>query len=93
MEATIEKLESEACEVLVHQIKMGDVDDPDVMVAAPIYEWQQTESGKYIMEHSNPTAKWIRGNSPNETYDFGHTYNILAYLTEQELTYWKLKYE
>ena len=92
MEAVREKLESEACEVLVHEIKMGDVDDPDLMIAAPIYEWQQTGSGKYIMENSNPTAKWVRANSPNR-YDFGHTYSILAYLTEKQVTYWKLKYE
>jgi hypothetical protein len=44
------------------------------------------------MENSNPTAKWVRANSPNG-YDFGHTYSILAYLTEKQVTYWKLKYE
>ena len=85
-----EKSESDACEVKVHEIKMGDVEDPDLFVASPIYEWQQTDSGKYIMEHSNPTAKWVRGNSPDY---YGHVYSILAYLTPKQVTYWKLKYE
>ena len=43
MEAVLEKLESEACEIKVHEIKMGDVEDPDLFVASPIYEWQQTD--------------------------------------------------
>ena len=90
MELVVEKLESEAQEIKVHEIKMGDVEDPDLFVASPIYDWQQTDSGKYIMEHSNPTAKWVRGNSPDY---YGHVYSILAYLTPKQVTYWKLKYE
>ena len=91
MEAVLEKLESEACEVKVHEIKIADIEDPNLFVASPIYDWQQTDSGKYIMEHSNPTAKWVRGNSP-DYYTYGHVYSILAYLTEEQVTYWNLKY-
>ena len=39
------KEEWEAIEVDVHHINMGDVEDPDLMVAPAIYEWQQTEAG------------------------------------------------
>ena len=39
------------------------------MIADPIYKWQQTDAGKYIMEHSDPTAKWVRDNSPDYTWD------------------------
>jgi len=84
------KEEWEAIEVDVHQINMGDVEDPDLMVAPAIYEWQQTEAGKYVMENSNPTAKWVRSNSPSY---MGHKYTIKAYFTDKEVTYWKLKYE
>ena len=31
-------------------IRMGDVEDPDLMVAQSIWEWQQTDAGKWIME-------------------------------------------
>lgn len=31
---------------------MGDVDDLDVYVAQPIYEWQQTEKGRWVMENA-----------------------------------------
>jgi len=30
---------------------MGDVDDVDIYVAEPIYQWQQTEQGRWVMEH------------------------------------------
>jgi hypothetical protein len=32
---------------------MGDVEDPEIYAAQPIYEWQQTEQGKWVMEHAN----------------------------------------
>ncbi len=86
----LEKEEWEATEVDVHQIVMGDVEDPDLMIAEPIYKWQQTEAGKYVMENSNPTAKWVRSNAPDY---MGHKYTIKAYFTDKEVTYWKLKYE
>ena len=75
---------------VVHTISMGDVEDPDLFVAHPIYEWQQTEAGKWIMENSAPTPSWHR-NMDYSTY--GYTYQIRAYLTHKQLTFWKLKYE
>jgi hypothetical protein len=70
---------------VVHTINMGDVEDPDLFVAQPIWDWQQTEKGKWIMENSNPTPSWHR----NINYDtWGHTYQIRAYLTHKQLTYW-----
>jgi hypothetical protein len=75
---------------VVHTIRMGDVEDPDLFVADPIWQWQQTEQGKWIMENSNPTPSWHR-NVDYTTY--GHVYQIRAYLTHKQLTFWKLKYE
>ena len=75
---------------VVHTIRMGDVEDPDLFVAQPIYEWQQTEAGKWIMENSNPTPSWHR---QVDYTTYGHLYQIKAYLTHKQLTFWKLKYE
>ncbi len=82
------KEEHEAVEVDVFEITMGDVEDPDLFVGAPIYEWQQTDAGKYVMEHSDPTAKWVRA-----PYNMGHKYTIKGYLTDKQVTYFKLKYQ
>ena len=75
---------------VVHTIRMGDVEDPDLFVAQPIYEWQQTEAGKWIMENSNPKPSWHR---QVDYTTYGQLYLIRAYLTHKQLTFWKLKYE
>ena len=75
---------------VVHTIRMGDVEDPDLFVAQPIYEWQQTEAGKWIMENSNPAPSWHR---QVDYTTYGQLYLIKAYLTHKQLTFWKLKYE
>ena len=82
--------ETTSIEYKVHSIRMGDVEDPDLMVAQPIYEWQQTEAGKYIMKNSLPTPMWNRTADPNT---YGHLYTITAYLTPKQLTFYRLKYE
>jgi len=73
-------LEQKTIECLVHTIKMGDVEDPDLYVAHPIWEWQQTEEGQWIMKNSSPSPMWKR------TFDqtsHGHLYKIHAYLNQK----------
>ena len=38
--------------ITFHRFKMGDVDDVDIYVAEPIYDWQQTEQGQWVMKHA-----------------------------------------
>jgi hypothetical protein len=82
--------ESVSITQVVHTIRMGDVEDPDLMVAQPIYEWQQTEAGKWIMENSLPAPSWHRN---HDIYNYGYTYQIRAYLTSKQLTYYELKFK
>ena len=77
-------------EVIVHKIRMGDVEDPDLFVAEPIYQWQQTDEGKWIMENSKQQPMWKRQIDPSS---YGYVYTIHAWLDGHALTYWKLKYE
>ena len=75
---------------VVHTIKMSDVEDPDLFVAQYIYEWQETEQGKWIMENSNPKPSWHRN---HDIYNYGYIYQIRAYLTHKQLTFFKLKFQ
>lgn len=77
-------------EVIVHSIMMGDVEDPDLFVADPIWKWQQTDEGKWIMEKSKEPPMWRRH---LDASSWGYRYDIVAYLDGADLTYWKLKYE
>lgn len=36
-----------------HTIKIGDVEDPEIYIADPILQWQQTEHGKWVMENAS----------------------------------------
>ena len=31
---------------------MGDVEDPDIYAAEPIWQWQQTAQGQWVMQHA-----------------------------------------
>jgi hypothetical protein len=74
----------------VHEIRMGDVEDPDLMIAQPIYEWQQTEAGKYVMQNSKPEPMWRRG---VDMSSYGYKYMIYAYFTPEQITFFELKYK
>ena len=76
-------------DVIVHTIRMGDVDDPDLYVAQPIYEWQESDSGKFIMEHAVEKPYWHR---TTDYASYGHRYDIVARLSEQNECFWRLKW-
>ena len=82
--------DSKNIKVHVHTITMGDVDDPEIYVAQPIYEWQQTEKGRWIMEHSAPAPSY---HSFIDHLHYGFTYKIVAYLNEKDYIVYRLKYE
>ena len=76
-------------DVCVHEIRMGDVEDPDLMVADPIWKWQESDAGKFIMEHAVGKPYWIR---QADISSYGHLYRIMARLSEQDQTFWTLKW-
>jgi hypothetical protein len=75
---------------LVKKIRMSDVEDPDLMVSQPIYEWQQTDAGKYVMANSKPEPMWTR---TVDATTYGYLYLIHAEFTPEQITYYKLKFE
>jgi hypothetical protein len=76
-------------DVIVHTIRMGDVEDPDLFVAHPISEWQDSDAGRFIMEHAVEKPYWHRSIDPGS---YGHRYDIVARLSEQNETFWRLKW-
>ena len=76
-------------DVCVHEIRMGDVEDPDIYVAAPIWEWQQTDAGRFVMDHAVGKPYWIQHRDHSSYYLL---YRIMARLSEQNEVFWRLKY-
>lgn len=71
----------------VHQFVMGDVEDPEIYIAQPIYEWQQTDHGKWVMEHTlDPTFHIIQ-----EPVTYGYRIIITAHITPKRWTEYVLR--
>jgi len=75
--------------VVVHRFKMGDVEDPDIYAAQPLWEWQDSEIGKWVMSRAVDTPEWHR-QSNIATYE--HHYIIVAKLKDIDYTWWQLKW-
>ena len=79
----------EVKEVVVHIFDLADVDDPELYAAQPIWEWQQSESGRWVMEHAVEEPIWHRMLEPS-TYSY--KYKITARLKAKDYTFWALKW-
>jgi len=77
-------------ECIVHKITMGDVEDPDLYVAEPIWKWQQTDAGKWVMENAVDTPIWHRN---LDGLTWSTVYTIHAKLKDIDYTYFKLKFQ
>jgi hypothetical protein len=68
---------------------MGDVEDPDIYAAQPIWEWQQTEHGKWCMKHSQDKPTFFCNPDP---VSMGYQVVIMGQLTERDLIFFNLKW-
>ena len=75
--------------VIVHSFRMGDVEDPDLYAAQPLWEWQQSEMGAWVMERSVETPIWHRRMNNNQ---FHTEYAVQAFLKGIDYTFWVLKW-
>lgn len=42
----------EIYKVIVHRFSISDTDDPEIYVAGPIFDWERSEAGKFVMKHA-----------------------------------------
>ena len=76
-------------DVCVHEFRMGDVEDPDLYAAQPLWEWQDSEMGKWVMENAVEQPYWLRR---NDVSTYGYQFKVMARLSEQNQTFWALKW-
>lgn len=74
--------------IKVHEFTMGDVDDLEIYVAQPIWEWQQTEHGNWCMDHVED-LKW-EWNA--DMHQYGYVISIWGKMSDEDLTYYMLKW-
>jgi len=76
-------------DILVHTFRLGDVEDPDIYAAEPIWAWQQSAAGCWVMEHAVEKPYWTRR---TDYQSYGYEFNIVARLSEADAVFFKLKY-
>jgi hypothetical protein len=75
--------------VVVHKFSVGDVEDPQVYAGEPIWRWQQSEAGKWVLDHSLDKPVWRQYTDP---YSYGYQFVIEADLKEEDVIYFTLKW-
>ena len=79
----------EVREIIVHEFTMGDVEDPDLYAAEPLWQWQQSEEGQWIVEHAVETPCWYR---IPDTLQYGYKFQVRAKLSGARLTEYMLRH-
>lgn len=75
--------------VVVHKFGVGDAEDPDLYAAEPMWNWEQSEQGKFVMKHAVNTPEWHRH---IDYQSYGHQYAIVAELEAKKLSEFYLRW-
>jgi hypothetical protein len=85
-----QQIVEEIHKIIVHKFDLSDVEDPDLYAAEPIWKWQQSDAGKFIMEHSIDKPEWQRHPDP---MFMGYRYLIIAELEKKKLSEFYLRFD
>jgi len=84
-----QEIVKEIHKVIVHSFQLGDVEDPDLYAAEPIYNWEKSEQGQFVMEHAIDKPEWHRHLNHSR---YGYEYIIVAELEVKKLSEFYLKW-
>jgi len=76
--------------IQVHEFRIGDSDDPEIYAAEPLYAWQKTEKGRWVMEVAKEPPTYRFEIDPEW---MGYRATITADIDEQFLTYYYLRWK
>ena len=77
-------------DIMVHEFRVGDVEDLEIYIAEPLYQWTQSESGKWVRSHAIEQPYWIIW---PDTMTFSTRVVIMARLSTADQTYFKLRFQ
>lgn len=73
--------------LLVHSFSIGDVEDPELYAAVPLYEWEKSEKGQWVINNAIEPPTYHQC-----IWNFGYKYKITAKFIGPRLTEYLLKY-
>lgn len=74
---------------VVYRFNLGDVEDPAIYAAEPLIEWEKSEMGQWVTATSIDRPTWFISTNYNT---FGYNVYVVANLSEDDWTYFYLKY-
>jgi len=75
--------------LVVHSFVLGDAEDPDLYAAEPMFQWEESEVGQYVMSRAIEPPTWHR---QLDATTYGWRYTIVAEMRGADATYFKLKW-
>lgn len=84
------RIVEEIHKVIVHRFSLGDVEDPDLYAGEPLLQWQNSDAGKFILEHAVDTPIWQR---QVDHQSYGWQYVIIAELEKKKLSEYYLRFD
>jgi hypothetical protein len=75
--------------VIVHRFKLSDVEDPDLYAAEPIYKWEKSEQGQFVMNNAIGQPEWRKH---LDVANYGYEFAIIAELEKKKLSEFYLKW-
>jgi hypothetical protein len=75
--------------VVVHKFNLADVEDPDIYAAGPIFDWERSEAGQFVMKHAVDKPEWHRH---MDSMFMGYRYLIIAELEAKKLSEFYLRW-
>ena len=67
---------------------MGDVEDPELYAAQPLWEWQQTDQGQWVMKHCSDPQYIVR----TDDHNWGHQIIVYGLVEDQLATEYLLRW-
>lgn len=80
---------TEIHKIVVHRFDISDFDDPDIHAAQPIWEWQESEAGQFVMKNAINKPEWQKHMDP---MFMGYRYIIVAELETKKLSEFYLRF-
>ena len=75
--------------IRIHQFLMAGCEDPEIDAAQPLYEWQKTEQGRWVMGVSEEIPTY---HIEIDHEHMGYKVSILADIDEEFMTYFYLRW-
>ena len=75
--------------VVVHRFTVMEHEDPEIYAAGPLYTWEKSEPGQFVMAHALDKPIWHK---QLDSLTLGYRFAIIAELEKKKLSEFYLRF-